>query len=76
MLPMVLATGRDAILAALGSLGLADPLAARIVRVPNTLHLEEVWMSEPLREAVRGRPHIAEAGEPVPVRFDADGRLC
>ena len=33
MLPMVLATERDAVFAALGSLGLADPLRARIVRV-------------------------------------------
>jgi len=76
MLPIVLATERDAVLAALGSLGLPDPLRARIVRVANTLHLEEVWASEPLVEELHGRPHIAEVGPIEPLRFDDRGRLC
>ncbi len=75
MLPMVLATERDAVLAALGSLGLADPGAARIVRVPNTLHVEEAWVSEPLLPALRGRGDVATVGPPAPLRFDAAGRL-
>ena len=76
MLPMVMATERDAILAALGSLGLPDPLRARIVRVPNTLHLEDVWVSEPLVRALHGQPHIASVGAAEPMRFDDGGRLC
>jgi hypothetical protein len=76
MLPMVLETERDTILAALGSLGIAEPLRARIVRVPNTLHLEEVWVSEPIVEELRNRPHIARVDAPEPLRFDDRGRLC
>jgi hypothetical protein len=76
MIPMVLSTERDAILAALGSLGLADPLGARIVRVPNTLHLEDVWVSEPLLRDLERQPHIAEVGVPEAMRFDERGRLC
>ncbi len=76
MLPIVLATERDAVLAALGSLGLPDPLRARIVRVANTLHLEDVWASEPLVGELHGRPHIAEVGPIEPLRFDDRGRLC
>ena len=76
MLPMVLATERDAVLAALGSLGIGDPLRARIVRVPNTLHLEDVWVSEALVETVRGASHIGGVAPPEPLRFDQDGRLC
>jgi len=76
MLPMVLATERDAIFAALGSLGIGDPLRARIVRVPNTLHLEEVWVSEALVGEVGGRAHIASVGSPESLRFDDRGRLC
>jgi len=75
MLPIVMATERDAVLAALGSLGLADPLQARIVRVPNTLHLEDVWVSEPLLPSLRGRPTTEVLGGPEPLRFDAAGRL-
>jgi hypothetical protein len=76
MLPMVLATERDAILAALGSLGAGDSHRTRVVRVPNTLHLEEVWVSEPLVEGLRDQPHIAAVGPAEPLRFDERGRLC
>lgn len=76
MIPIVLATEREAIMAAVGSLGLADMREVRIVRVPNTLHLEDVWVSEPL---VRDRgllPHVTVEGEPEPLRCDDGGRLC
>ena len=76
MLPITLATERDALFAALGSLGLGAPLGARIVRVPNTLHLEEVWVSEPLVGELQGRSHIAAVGPPEALRFDDRGRLC
>lgn len=76
MLPIVLATERDTVLAALGSLGLPDPRRARIVRVANTLHLEDVWVSEPLLEDLPGRPHIADVGPLEPLRFDDRGQLC
>jgi hypothetical protein len=76
MLPMVMATELDAIGAALGSLGLPDPLRARIVRIPNTLHLEDVWVSEPLVRELDGQAHVAAVGVPEPVRFDGRGCLC
>lgn len=75
MLPLVLPTERDAVLAALGSLGLSDPHRARIVRIANTLHLEDVWVSEPLLPSL----HPGEAfpvGGPEPLGFDSSGRLC
>jgi hypothetical protein len=75
MLPMVLATERDAVFAALGSLGIGDPLRARIVRVSNTLHLEDVWVSEALVQSLRGAAHIAAVASPEPLRFDEGGRL-
>jgi len=74
MIPIVLATDRDAVLAALGSLGLPDPLRARIVRVPNTLHLEDVWVSEPLRGELEDEARVV--GVPEQMRFDSAGRLC
>src|SRR5207302_1841305 len=73
MLPIVMSTERDTILAAFGSLGLPDPLRARIVRAPNTLHLEDVWVSEPLVRELEGRPHIAALESPEPMRFDDGG---
>jgi len=76
MLPMVLATERDAVMAALGSVGLAAPNGARVVRVPNTLHVDEAWVSVPLVRDLEGRPEVAVEGEPEAMRFDAAGRLC
>ena len=76
MLPIVMPTERDAVLAALGSLGLGDPLRTRIVRVPNTLHLEDVWVSESLMGLLHGRPSVAPEGSPEPLQFDASGRLA
>jgi len=70
MLPIVLGTERDAILAALGSLGLADPARARIVRISSTLHLEHVSVSEPLAGT-----EMTVEGEPEALRFDGAGRL-
>lgn len=76
MLPIVMSVERDAILAALGSLGLRDPLEARIVRIPNTLHLGDVWVSEALAETLRDQPSVAAVGSPELMRFDEAGRLC
>lgn len=75
MIPMVLPTDREAILAALGSLGLEAAQEARIVRIPNTLHLEDVWVSEPLLPELH-RGEAVVVGGPEPMRFDPGGRLC
>ena len=75
MLPMVLATDRDAILAALSSLGLAEPARARIVLIPNTLHLEDVSVSEAVAEELRGRRGVTITSGPEPFQFDDAGQL-
>lgn len=76
MIPMVVATERDAVLAAVGSLGLSDMREVRIVRVPNTLHLGNVWVSAPLARRGGLLPHTSVEGEPEPLRFDDAGRLA
>jgi len=75
MLPMVLATERDAILASLSSLGLADPKNAGIVRIANTLALEHVWVSEPLVGQGALLPHAAVETGAETLKFDAAGAL-
>ncbi len=46
------------------------------MRVRNTLHVDEAWVSEALLPGLRGRPDAALEGAPEPLRFDAAGRLC
>jgi hypothetical protein len=74
-IPITMPTDRDAIAAALSSLGLSDPAAARIVRIPNTLHLDRLQVSEALLSELASRPDIT-IGRPEPLRFTPDGMLA
>ena len=47
-LPVTLPTGHDAVATALKVCGQADPAAARLVRIPNTLRLEELLVTAAL----------------------------
>ena len=73
-IPITLPSDREAIEAALASLSLSDPARARIARIRNTLHLDEVWLSAPVLAEVAGRPGF-EVGRPEPLRFGDDGTL-
>ncbi len=73
-IPITMPSDQDALALALASLNLPDPLAARIARIRNTLHLDEVWLSEPLLREVRGRTGV-RVEPPTEWRFTDDGRL-
>src|SRR5919202_6745499 len=47
----------------------------RLLIVNNTLHLEEMWISEILLEAVEDREEIEVVGEPFPLEFDSGGYM-
>lgn len=73
-IPMIMQTEQAAITAALKTFG-GDPAAARVVRIVNTLHLEELWLTENLvAEALNGGD-CEVVGPPRPLAYDADGRL-
>jgi hypothetical protein len=74
-IPITMPTDRAAIAAALSSLPLSDPSAARIVRIPNTLHLERLAVSEALLPELAGRADVT-VGEAEPLRFTPDGMLA
>jgi len=73
-IPITLPSDREAIETALASLPISDPSQARIARIRNTLHLDEVWVSPPLLSEVAGRPGMA-IGPALPLRFADDGTL-
>jgi hypothetical protein len=74
--PAAMETEREAIQAAVKTCGVRDLGRVRLVRIPNTLHLGEIWISEALLDEARAHPAIAIAGEPRPMAFDAEGRLA
>lgn len=49
--------------------------AVRMAVIPNTLEVEELWVSVPLVEEARQRPHLEVTGEPQALPFDATGNL-
>ena len=73
-IPITLASDREAIAAALTSLSITDPAGARVARIRNTLHLDEVWLSAPVLAEVAVRPDV-EVGPLQPLQFTDDGTL-
>jgi hypothetical protein len=47
----------------------------RMMVIDNTLHLEEVWVSENLVDELGGQTEIEFASEPFPLEFDSRGRM-
>jgi hypothetical protein len=68
-------TDREALAAALQSLGTADLRQARIVRIRDTLDLNRLLISEGLLAEARDNPELEVDEEPQPLRFDAAGDL-
>jgi hypothetical protein len=73
--PIHFATDREAILAALASLGLEDSREARVIRIRDTLSLDQLEVSVACINELRTRPGISVGGEPEPMVFDAGGNL-
>jgi hypothetical protein len=74
-IPMHVETDREAIEVALGSVGLIPPEKSRIVWIKNTLHLDEVEVSEAYEEELRQRSDLEILKGPGPMRFDGQGNL-
>ncbi len=74
-IPITLPSDREAVAAALDTLGLDNPASARIMRIPNTLHLERVLVSRPIADDARGQTDV-EVGAPVDWVFDPEGNLA
>jgi len=66
---------REALKNALRAIGSAQPREARVVRIHNTLDLEDLLVSEALLPQARANPHLQVLGEAEEVRFSAAGDL-
>lgn len=75
MIPMVIDNDREALHVALRCNWGIESSQARIVRVPNTLHLKYVYVSEALVPEIQKLSHIEILGQPEPLQFDENGYL-
>ena len=74
-IPITLPTDRDVFSAALETCWRVDPSEARLVIIPNTLELKDLWVAPALADEVLGHPHLELASDFGPIPFSADGAL-
>jgi len=74
-IPVHFDTDRQVLDAVFQTIGMVKPEESRVVRIKNTLKLDEVEVSESLVEAVRQRADLEFAGELMEMEFDAEDNL-
>jgi len=74
-IPPYFDTDREAIDAALSTVGMIEPGAPKLVRIKNTLVLGEVEVSEAYVPLLKKRNDLLQLGEPKELQFDQDGNL-
>ncbi len=74
-IPMTMVSDQRAIQAAVKTCNVPDFNRLRVVRIPNTLHLEHIEISEALLQEAVQHPGIEVLGEPASWAFDANGNL-
>ena len=75
VIPVHFESDREAIDAALGTIGLAPPEHARVVRIQSTLRLRTLEVSEACAAELGGRAGLEVLGSPQELRFDHAGDL-
>ena len=73
--PISLKADKEAVEAALDTIGPVDPEEARVAHIKNTLEIAELDISEALLEEVEGREDLKLAEELGPLSFDSKGNL-
>ena len=74
-MPVVLDDDREAILAAVKTCCARDLAQSRVVRIKDTLHMSEIFISEAMLPEARANPAIEVLSSPAELMFDASGNL-
>lgn len=74
-LPMIFDSDKLALQAAVKTLVGADRANLRMVRIQDTLHLGEIWISEALLPEAEAHPLVEVLSAPAPLAFDRGGNL-
>lgn len=76
MLPVAFPNDREAIEAAIHSLGLIEPPDVRVVHIADTLHLGEILISEAHAAEIQSRDDLEILAPAEEMNFDASGNLA
>ena len=74
-IPPYFKSDREVIKTALGTIGLVEPQNARIVHIRDTLHLEEMYISQAMAKEAGKSEEISVIGKQRPLKFNKDGHL-
>lgn len=74
--PMALPSEREAIAAALKTSGVTSYAGARVMRIRNTLQIEELWITQNMIAEATAGGRCTVITEPQALQFDADGRIA
>ena len=74
-IPLIMENDRMAVQCAVKTCNAPDPARLRMVRIPNTLHLETIQIAETMLDEARANKQIEIVGAPEDWQFDRDGRL-
>jgi hypothetical protein len=74
-MPTILDTDCDAIKAGVKTCNALDLKKAKVVRIKDTLHLGEIWISEELLSEAKNNPNIEIVSNSAAMRFDDKGNL-
>ena len=75
MTPLAWDSERETLEHALQTVGLVEPHESQIIRIRDTLHLDEVWVSEAYSHELSSRTDLEVIDGPTPLAFDAAGNL-
>lgn len=74
-IPMIAESDRLAIQAAIKTCNAPDMSRVRMVRIADTMHMEDIYIAECMLEEARQHPQLSIIGEPEDFKFDAAGNL-
>lgn len=75
-MPTILDNDRDAVKAAIKTCNALELTKAKVVRIKDTLHLAEIWISESLLPAAQNHANIEILSKPAIMKFDDRGNLA
>ena len=75
-MPTILDNDRDAVKAAIKTCNALELTKAKVVRIKDTLHLAEIWISESLLPAAQNHANIEILSKPAIMKFDDMGNLA
>lgn len=74
-IPIIMESDQEAIQVCVRTCNEIDKNNPRIVRIPNSLHIEHIWLSEAYWEEARANPNLTVESELEEFPFDEDGNL-